>query len=159
MNGSAEYITPQGFARLKKELDALWEQERPKVVRTVHWAAGNGDRSENGDYIYGKKRLRQIDSRVRFLRKRLETLTVVDPAGQKNRDRVFFGATVTFVSQDRPPRTVTLVGRDEIDTDGGCISMSSPIGRALMGKNIGAFVLVDTPSGEDEIEIVDIRYP
>ncbi|TCS62127.1 transcription elongation factor GreB [Varunaivibrio sulfuroxidans] len=159
MNGSAEYITPQGLARLKKELDTLWEQERPAVVRTVHWAAGNGDRSENGDYIYGKKRLRQIDSRVRFLRKRLEILTVVDPAGQKNRDRVYFGATVTVATQSHPSRTVTLVGRDEIDTDKGHISMFSPIGRALMGKTVGAWVVVDTPSGEDEIEILDIAYP
>jgi len=159
MTRFADCITPDGFDRLKAELDQLWRKERPEVVRTVEWAAGNGDRSENGDYIYGKKRLRQIDSRVRYLRKRLENLKVVDPEDQINRDQVFFGATVVYERENGALQTVTLVGKDETDPGLGRISMNSPIGNALMNKTVGALVLVQTPGGEEELEVVKISYP
>jgi transcription elongation factor GreB len=152
-------ITPEGFARLQAELTELWEKERPEVVRTVQWAAGNGDRSENGDYIYGKKRLRQIDSRVRYLRKHLENLTVVDPRQQLNHDQVFFGATVTFERENGAVQTFTIVGKDETDPSRGRISMNSPIGRALMNKTRGALVTVQTPAGDEELEVMEISYP
>lgn len=152
-------ITPAGYATLQEELRQLWEVERPEVVRTVHWAASNGDRSENGDYIYGKKRLRQIDSRVRFLRKRLEAVSVVDPKFQRDRARVAFGATVTYAREDDTQQTVTIVGRDEIDPGRGQISGDSPIGRALMGRGVGDLPLVVMPGGEEELEILSIAYP
>ncbi|MCR4376831.1 MAG: transcription elongation factor GreB [Rhodospirillales bacterium] len=152
-------ITPEGHARLKAELTQLWENERPEVVRTVHWAAGNGDRSENGDYIYGKKRLRQIDSRVRFLRKRLENLSVVDPRFQVDRERIHFGATVRYERANGKIMTVTLIGSDETEPSLGRISTDSPIGAALLHKTVGDLVIVDTPSGEDELKILGISYP
>lgn len=159
MSKGNDFITPQGYARLKSELAQLWEKERPEVVRVVHWAASNGDRSENGDYIYGKKRLRQIDGRVRFLRKRLESVTVVDPALQVVRDQVRFGATVAYEREDGSRKTVTIVGTDEIDPSRGFISADSPIGRALLDKSVGALAPVVTPAGEEELEILKITYP
>ncbi len=152
-------ITPTGFANLQDELTQLWKKERPEVVRTVHWAASNGDRSENGDYIYGKKRLRQIDSRVRYLRKRMKNLTVIDPNHQKNRDQVFFGATVSYERENGALKTVTIVGRDETEPSLGHISMDSPIGNALMKKAVGALVNVQTPGGDVELEVMSISYP
>lgn len=152
-------ITPDGYGALQAELAQLWEVERPEVVRTVYWAATNGDRSENGDYIYGKKRLRQIDGRVRFLRKRLESLAVVDPKFQKNRDRVLFGATVGYERENGRAQTVTLVGSDETEPSAGRISLDSPIGSALMEKAVGDLVFVQTPGGEEELEITSISYP
>lgn len=159
MSQFKDCITPTGFERLKSEHAELWEKERPEVVRTVHWAAGNGDRSENGDYIYGKKRLRQIDSRVRYLRKCMKNLTIVDPRHQSNREQVFFGATVHFEREDGKKQTITIVGKDETETSLGHISLESPIGRALMQKTVGALVNVRTPGGEVELEIMSITYP
>lgn len=159
MKPSADCITPDGFAALESELKQLWEGERPEVVRTVHWAAGNGDRSENGDYIYGKKRLREIDRRVRYLRKRLEDVSVVDPRRQTDRDRVLFGATVKYERENGAVQSVTIVGKDETDPANGRISMDSPIARALMKKAVGDLAPVITPGGEDELEILAIRYP
>ncbi len=159
MTGFKDCITPAGFAKLQDELTQLWKKERPEVVRTVHWAAGNGDRSENGDYIYGKKRLRQIDGRVRYLRKRLEKLTVVDSNHQKNRDRVFFGATVSYERENGARQTVTIVGKDETVPGLGRISLESPIGHALMKKTVGDLVNVQTPGGMEELEIISISYP
>ena len=156
MNDNKDYITPQGFAALKCELADLWEVERPQVVATVSWAASNGDRSENGDYIYGKKRLRQIDGRVRFLRKRLESVRVVNPAQRATLDKVLFGATVTYEREDGSQQTVTLVGKDEIDPDHGKISLNSPIGRALMNKPLDGQATVVSPRGEEMLEIVEI---
>lgn len=156
MSGKQDYITPSGYERLRSELTALWEVERPQVVATVSWAASNGDRSENGDYIYGKKRLRQIDGRVRFLRKRLEAVRVVDPAKRATLDKVMFGATVTYEREDGRQVTVTIVGRDEIDPSKGLISMDSPIGRALMNKPVDAEVAVQTPAGEEVLAVVAI---
>ena len=159
MSASTDCITPAGFAALTEELHQLWDIERPEVVRTVSWAAGNGDRSENGDYIYGKKRLRQIDGRVRFLRKRLDAVTVVDPASQTDRERVLFGATVKFEREDGKVQTVTIVGKDETDPSNGHISMDSPIARALLKKTVGQLAPVMTPGGEDELEVLEISYP
>src|SRR5438309_9969941 len=156
--GSRNYMTPGGFARLKAELSALVDQERPSVVAIVSWAAGNGDRSENGDYIYGKKRLREIDRRIRFLSKRLESAEVVDPQRQKNRDRVFFGATVTYAAARGAERTVTIVGIDEIDLDRGQVSWISPIARALLKAQEGDVVELRTPAGTERIEVIEIRY-
>jgi len=159
MSAEKECITPAGLAKLQAELTQLWEGERPEVVRTVHWAASNGDRSENGDYIYGKKRLRQIDGRVRFLRKRLELLSVVDPCFQQQRDHVHFGATVSYERENGTVQTVTIVGSDETEPSEGRISQDSPIGRALMSKTVGDLVNVHTPGGEDELEVLSISYP
>jgi transcription elongation factor GreB len=157
--GTRNYMTPAGHARLRAELHALWNVERPKVVEIVSWAAGNGDRSENGDYQYGKKRLREIDRRVRFLRKRLEIAEVVDPAAQTQRDRVFFGATVTFVNSRDEERTVTILGPDEAEIGRGEVSLHSPIARALLRARIGEAVRMQTPAGPEEIEVLDISYP
>ena len=159
MSASTDCITPAGFAALTEELHQLWDIGRPEVVRTVSWAAGNGDRSENGDYIYGKKRLRQIDGRVRFLRKRLDAVSVVDPASQTDRERVLFGATVKFEREDGKVQTVTIVGKDETDPSNGHISMDSPIARALLKKTVGQLAPVMTPGGEDELEVLEISYP
>jgi len=156
--GTKNYMTPQGFQRLRDELQNLIRVERPKVVEVVSWAAGNGDRSENGDYIYGKKRLREIDRRIRFLTKRLEIAEVVDPARQKNRDQVFFGATVTYAHADGTEKTVTIVGVDEADLDRGQVSWISPIARALLKAREGDTVQLRTPSGTETIEVVEIRY-
>src|SRR5207237_3698904 len=152
------YITPNGHRHMQQELHRLMREERPKIVEVVAWAAGNGDRSENGDYIYGKKRLREIDSRIRFLSKRLESAEVVDPRQQKNRDQVFFGATVTYSDSRGNEKTVTIVGIDEADLDQGQVSWISPIARALMKAYEGDVVELRTPSGIEPIEIIEIRY-
>jgi transcription elongation factor GreB len=152
------YMTPCGFAALQEELHQLLRVERPKVVEVVSWAASNGDRSENGDYIYGKKRLREIDRRIHYLTKRLETAEVVDPKQQKNRTQVFFGATVTYIRQDDSEHTVTLVGVDEAELSKGKISWISPIAKALLKTSIGDAIQVRTPSGIDTIEILSICY-
>lgn len=153
------YLTPAGAARFQAELHELRAVERPKVVEVVSWAAGNGDRSENGDYIYGKKRLREIDRRMRFLIKRLEKAKIVDPAVQPVRDRVFFGATVTYVDEDERERTVTIVGVDEARLDQGEISLISPVARALLRARVDDGCLVRKPGGEEEIEVRRIAYP
>ncbi len=157
--GVKNYITPQGFAHMQEELRQLARIERPKVVETVAWAAGNGDRSENGDYIYGKQRLREIDRRIRFLTKRLEIAQVVDPAQQKNRDQVFFGASVRYVGAKRTEKTVTIVGIDEADSDAGHVSWISPIARALLKAREGDTVELSSPSGSEPIEVITITYP
>jgi transcription elongation factor GreB len=156
--GVKNYITAKGFARLRDELLQLRRVDRPKVVETVAWAAGNGDRSENGDYIYGKKRLREIDRRMRFLTKRLEIAEVVDPAQQKNRDKVFFGATVTYANEAGEEKTIRIVGVDEADIDRNEVSWISPIARALLKAEEGDAVEVKTPSGPETIEVVKIEY-
>jgi transcription elongation factor GreB len=156
--GSPNYMTPAGFRRLDDELKQLSRVERPKIVEVVSWAAGNGDRSENGDYIYGKRRLREIDRRIRFLRKRLEASKVVDPSQQTNRDKVFFGATVTYATAQGDELTVKIVGVDEADFEKGQISWISPIARALMRAGIGDSVKVRTPAGLEAIEVVAIAY-
>ena len=155
--GKKNYMTPEGHARLVAERRKLWNDERPEIVRVVEWAAGNGDRSENGDYIYGKRRLREIDRRLRFLDKRLEIAEVVDPRAHKDRERVFFGATVTYAREDDSEITVAIVGIDE--TDDGRISWISPVARALLGKYVGDVATVPTPKGAETIEIVAIAYP
>lgn len=159
VGGGKNYMTPAGHARLRAELHELLRVERPKVVEIVSWAAGNGDRSENGDYLYGKKRLREIDHRIRLLGKRLEIAEVVDPARQANRDRVFFGATVTYVNQRDEGRTVTILGVDEADIKRGEVSLHSPIARALLRARVGDVVKLPTPAGMDELEVLAIRYP
>ncbi len=156
--GVKNYMTPAGAARLRAELQQLARVERPKVVETVSWAAGNGDRSENGDYIYGKKRLREIDRRIRFLTKRLEIAEIVDPAQQKNRAQVFFGASVTYAGDSGAERTVRIVGIDEADLARGEVSWLSPIAKALLKAKVGDLVQVRTPAGLEEIEIVTISY-
>ena len=156
--GSPNYMTPAGFRRLDEELRQLSRVERPKIVEVVSWAAGNGDRSENGDYIYGKRRLREIDRRIRFLRKRLEASKVVDPAQQTSRDKVFFGATVTYATAQGDELTVKIVGVDEADFEKGQISWVSPIARALMRAGVGDSVKVRTPAGPEAIEVVAIAY-
>lgn len=157
--GQKNYMTPAGHARLRAELHQLLRVERPKIVEIVHWAAGNGDRSENGDYLYGKKRLREIDKRARFLVKRLDIAEVVDPARQSNRDRVFFGATVVFVNGRDEERVVTILGVDEADLARGEVSLHAPVARALLGKRVGEAVRMMTPAGWEEIEVLEIRYP
>jgi len=156
--GAKNYITPAGFRRMQEEVKHLQTVERPKIVEIVSWAAGNGDRSENGDYIYGKQRLREIDRRCRFLAKRLEAAEVVDPARQQHLDRVFFGATVTYATKDGDERTITIVGIDEVDADNGKVSWISPIARALMKAQEGDVVELRTPHGAEPIEVVEIRY-
>ncbi len=157
--GGKNYVTRTGYERLRRELLSLIDDERPKVVEAVHWAAGNGDRSENGDYIYGKKRLREIDRRVRFLRKRIEIAEVVDSKLQKNRDQVFFGATVTYADGHDRERSVRIVGVDEARSEEGEISWVSPVARALLRAGEGDVVEVRTPGGVEELEILEIRYP
>jgi transcription elongation factor GreB len=157
--GVKNYMTPPGFRRLREEMQQLIRVERPKVVEVVSWAAGNGDRSENGDYIYGKKRLREIDRRLRFLSKRLEIAQVVDPAQQTRRDRVFFGATVTYATSKGTENTVTIVGVDEADLDRGEVSWVSPIARALLKAEEGDIVELRTPAGIETIEVLEISYP
>lgn len=156
--GAKNYITPEGLRRLQDELKQLKTVERPKVVEIVSWAAGNGDRSENGDYLYGKKRLREIDRRIRFLLKRLEIAEPVDPALQKNRAQVFFGATVTYIDQHGAERTVRIVGIDEARIEQGEVSWISPVARALMKAREGDTVTLHTPQGVEEIEVVKIAY-
>ena len=152
------YMTPTGFAQLKSELRGLLYGERPKIVEIVSWAAGNGDRSENGDYIYGKKRLREIDRRVRYLTKRLESAEVVDPTAQQPLTQVFFGATVTYARADDSEHTVTLVGVDELDIEHGKISWISPVAKALLKSRVGDSVELRTPAGVETLEIMAIRY-
>ena len=153
------YITPAGLAALRTRYHALIGDERPKLVETVSWAAGNGDRSENGDYIYGKKRLREIDRELAHLARRMKAAQIVDPAAQADRDRVFFGATVTTVDEDERPLTVTLVGADEADASAGRISWHSPLAIALKGARIGDVRRVELPGGAREHEVVEICYP
>ncbi|MDD3029465.1 MAG: transcription elongation factor GreB [Alphaproteobacteria bacterium] len=152
------YMTPSGFEALKDELHQLMYVERPKVVEVVSWAAGNGDRSENGDYIYGKKRLREIDRRVHYLTKRIETAIIVDSTKQKNLKQIFFGATVTYVREDESEHVVTLVSVDEADMKKKKISWQSPMAKALLKAKIGDQREVHTPSGIETIEILDIHY-
>jgi len=152
------YMTPAGFSALQQELQHLLRVERPKLVETVSWAAGNGDRSENGDYIYGKRRLREIDRRIRYLTKRLDHVVVVNPESQKNLTQVFFGATVTYAREDGTQKTVTLVGIDEIDLTVGKISWISPIAKALMKSQVGETIEFRTPAGFEIIEVLEIRY-
>jgi transcription elongation factor GreB len=152
------YMTPAGFARLREELDTLMRKERPEVVKVVSWAAGNGDRSENGDYIYGKKRLREIDRRVRYLSKRLSNAEVVDSARRAKTDQVFFGATVTTANDKGEERTVQIVGVDEVDLAKGHVSWISPIAKALMRAEEGDVVKLRTPAGVEELEIVKVVY-
>lgn len=156
--GVKNYITPPGFKALQDELKQLRRVERPKIVEIVSWAAGNGDRSENGDYIYGKKRLREIDRRMRFLLKRMEAAEIVDPAAQPNKDRVFFGATVSYADEDDNERTFHIVGIDEADLDRGDVSWVSPIARALLKSEVGDVVEVRTPRGPQAVEVIRISY-
>jgi transcription elongation factor GreB len=156
--GSKNYMTLAGYGRLRAELDQLVRDERPRIVETVAWAASNGDRSENGDYIYGKKRLREIDRRIRFLIKRLESATVVDPQDQHNSDQVFFGATVAYEDDDGSEHVVQIVGVDEANASEGRISWISPLARALLKARAGDAVRVQSPSGLREIEVVEVRY-
>lgn len=156
--GGKNYMTPAGHARMQAELLHLVKTERPEVVSVVSWAAGNGDRSENGDYIYGKKRLREIDRRIRFLTKRLENSVVVDPCMQENTDCVFFGATVTIVDEGGNEATYSIVGMDEADPGGGRISWISPLARALTRSRLGDVVRFQAPGGTRELEIVAIEY-
>jgi transcription elongation factor GreB len=157
--GGRNYITPQGYARLRAELLHLIDEERPKVVEVVHWAASNGDRSENGDYLYGKKRLREIDRRIRFLTKRLEIAEVADPSLHHGHTQVFFGATVTYAEASGAERTITIVGIDEADSLQGQVSWISPIARALLKANEGDVVKLVTPAGVQEVEVLEVRYP
>ena len=155
--GVKNYITPAGYARMKSEFKQLLDVERPEVVGIVHWAASNGDRSENGDYIYGKRRLREIDRRIRFVMKRLEIAEVVDPRDQ-DPDQVFFGATVTYRDSSGTERTVSIVGTDEVDPARGRISWVSPVARALLRARAGDVVMLTTPVGVEELEVTSIRY-
>ena len=156
--GTKNYITPQGYARLRAEFDELFRIERPKLVETITWAASNGDRSENGDYIYGKRRLRQIDSRIRFLSKRLEAAEVVDPERQEGAEQIFFGATVTYALSNGAEHTVQIVGVDETDALNGRISWISPVARALLKAREGDLVPLMTPAGREELEVLRIEY-
>ena len=156
--GAKNYMTPQGFERMREELMTLMRKERPEIVQVVSWAAANGDRSENGDYLYGKKRLREIDRRIRFLSKRLERSEVVDPARRPKTDQVFFGATVTWANATGTERTIKIVGVDEVDPGHGHVSWISPIARAVLKAHEGDVVRMRTPAGEEEIEIIKVEY-
>ena len=153
--GSRNYMTPAGYARLRGELLDLIDNERPKIVEVVHWAASNGDRSENGDYLYGKKRLREIDRRIRFLTKRLEVAEVVDPLVHAGSDQVFFGATVTYVDEEDATSTITIMGIDEADSGQGQVSWVSPVARALLKSRVGDEVPLPTPGG---VRSLEVRY-
>ena len=157
--GGKNYITPQGYARLREELLQLIDNERPKVVEVVHWAASNGDRSENGDYIYGKKRLREIDRRIRFLTQRLEVAHVSEPSLHHGSEQIFFGATVRYADSAGQERTVTILGIDEADSALGQVSWVSPVARALLKARIGDEVKLVTPLGGQDIEVLDVAYP
>lgn len=157
--GVRNYMTPQGYARLRDELSELMNVERPAVVQVVSWAASNGDRSENGDYLYGKKRLREIDRRMRFLTKRLDIAEVVDASLQPNRDQVFFGATVVYADQSGEETTVTIVGVDEAEPLAGRISWISPVARALIKAREGDTITLRTPGGVQELDILEVHYP
>jgi transcription elongation factor GreB len=158
-SGARNYMTPAGYARLRTELFTLMDDERPKVVEIVHWAASNGDRSENGDYLYGKKRLREIDRRIRFLTQRLEIAEVVDPGVHHGSDQVFFGATVTYAEASGTERTVTILGIDEADSLQGQVSWVSPIARTLLKARQGDELKLLTPSGVIDIEVLQVSYP
>ncbi len=151
------YITPAGYKRLREELAELWDVERPKLVETIAWAASNGDRSENADYLYGKRRLREVDRRIRFLSRRIDSAEVVDNAGRDD-DRAYFGATVTYRDRAGADRTVTIVGIDEVDPAHGRVSWISPIAKALLKAREGDMVTLRTPAGAEEIEVVEVRY-
>jgi transcription elongation factor GreB len=157
--GRPNYITPGGFAALRAEYDKLLGEERPAIVEVVSWAAGNGDRSENGDYLYGRKRMREIDRRLKFLAQRMKDAKVVDPANQPDRNKVFFGATVTIADEDDNGRSVVLVGDDEADAGQGRIGWNSPLARALRGAAVGDLRRVSLPAGEKEWEVIEIGYP
>ncbi len=157
--GGKNYITPAGCARLRAELLQLMDDERPKVVETVQWAAKNGDRSENGDYLYGKKRLREIDRRIRFLTKRLEIAEVSDPSVHHGGEQIFFGATVTYVDEQGAERTVTIKGIDEAESSLGEVSWVSPIARTLLRARRGDVLQLPTPAGVQEIEVLAVSYP
>lgn len=157
--GGKNYITPAGYQRLRTELLELIDNERPKVVEVVHWAASNGDRSENGDYHYGKKRLREIDRRIRFLTKRLEIAEVSDPSIHHGSDQVFFGAKVRYVDTQSLERSVTILGIDEADTALGQISWISPVARVLLKARVGDELSLVTPLGSQQIEILSVNYP
>lgn len=157
--GGKNYITPQGYARLRSELLQLIDEERPRIVDIVHWAASNGDRSENGDYLYGKKRLREIDRRIRFLTKRLEIAEVTDASVHHGKDQVFFGATVTYADESGLERRVTILGIDEADTLQGQISWVSPVARALVKAREGDEVNLVTPQGVQVLEVLRVEYP
>jgi transcription elongation factor GreB len=157
--GTKNYLTPAGYARLRAELLTLLDDERPKIVEIVSWAAKNGDRSENGDYLYGKKRLREIDRRIRFLTKRLEIAEVTDPSLHHGHDQIFFGATVTYAEESGAERTVTILGIDEADSAQGQVSWISPIARAMLKARSGDVVRLVTPAGAQEIEILEVNYP
>lgn len=156
--GLKNYITPAGYQLLQTELDQLWKVERPSLVKTITWAASNGDRSENGDYIYGKKRLREIDKRMRFLSKRLDNAEVVDPALRGDCEQVFFGATVTICHADGVDRTYSIVGVDEATPALGLISWVSPLARALLKARVDDVVMLHVPSGVEELVVVDVAY-
>ncbi len=153
------YITPDGYRRLREEYEALFSVERPRLVETISWAAGNGDRSENGDYIYGRKRLREVDRRIGFLSRRMKEAKVTDPSRQPDKSRVWFGATVTISDENYNQRVLTLVGEDEADAGDGRISWDSPIARAVRGATIGDLRRVTLPAGDKEYEVVGIAYP
>ncbi|ALM82318.1 transcription elongation factor GreB [Bordetella sp. N] len=157
--GTRNYITPQGYTRLRDELAQLMTVERPAVVQVVSWAASNGDRSENGDYLYGKKRLREIDRRMRFLTRRLDIAEVVDPATQPNRDQIFFGATVLYLDKAGDEHQVSIVGVDEAEPLAGKISWISPVARALIKAREGDAVTLRTPGGVETLEILEVQYP
>ncbi|NRF70165.1 transcription elongation factor GreB [Aquincola sp. S2] len=157
--GGKNYITPQGYQRLRTELLSLIDVERPKMVEVVHWAASNGDRSENGDYLYGKKRLREIDRRIRFLTKRLDIAEVADPSAHHGSDQVFFGATVTYANHKGEERTITIKGIDEADNLQGQVSWVAPIARALLKSRVGDEVRLQTPGGLETLEVLEVDYP
>ena len=158
-HGTRNYITPAGYRGLRDELMTLLDTERPKVVEAVSWAAKNGDRSENGDYIYGKKRLREIDRRIRFLSKRLDIAEVADPSAHHGSDQVFFGARVTYANASGVEHTITIKGIDESDSLRGEVSWIAPIARALLKARVGDEVQLVTPGGVDKIEVLEVRYP
>ena len=157
--GSKNYITPQGYARMRSELFELIDNERPKVVEVVHWAASNGDRSENGDYLYGKKRLREIDRRIRFLTQRLELAVISDPSLHFGGDQIFFGATATYADALGHERSVTILGIDEADSAQSQVSWVSPIARTLLKGRVGDVLKLQTPQGVEEIEVMSVIYP
>jgi transcription elongation factor GreB len=158
VNDKPNYITPAGFGALRNRYDALFRDERPKLVEVVSWAAGNGDRSENGDYLYGKKRLREIDRELGWLSKRMKAARVVDPLEQPDKSRVWFGATITIADENDRERTLTLVGDDESDAGNGRIGWNTPLARAMRGATVGDLRRVTLPAGETEYEVVAIHY-
>ena len=159
MSDRPNYITPPGYRALREEYEALYGGERPKLLETISWAAANGDRSENADYQYGRKRLREVDRRINFLARRMKEAKVTDPAGQPDKARVWFGATVTAVDEDENERVVTLVGEDEADAGAGRISFYSPLAIALRGAMVGDLRRVKLPGGDKEVEVTAIAYP